>query len=132
MDEEIGDYTDVYEGRDITVETVGPEVTGTRYNKSSVRVKIKQTQLSDNAADVEAYLTNQKDPKELHKQWSFDEMKSTLQSHLSPEDGPQEGDIIDEGDTETNYTLNVSPKKTKEDEFDELFGDESKTDDLPF
>ena len=49
----LGDYTDVYEGRDITVETVGPEVTGTRYNKSSVRIKIKQTPLTvDNAADV--------------------------------------------------------------------------------
>ena len=132
MDEEIGDYTDVYEGRDITVETVGPEVTGTRYNKSSVRVKIKQTPLSDNAADVEAYLTDQKDPKSLHKQYTFDEMKSTLQSHLSPEEQYQEGDIIDEGDTDTNYTLNVTPKKTKEDEFDELFGDESNSDDLPF
>ena len=57
-------------------------------------------------------------------------MKSTLQSHLSPEDQYQEGDIIDEGDTDTNYTLNVTPKKTKEDEFDELFGEEK--DDLPF
>ena len=46
MDEEIGDYTDVYEGRDITVETVGPEVTGTRYNKSSVRVTYKKTPIS--------------------------------------------------------------------------------------
>ena len=39
VDEEIGDYTDVSSGRDLTVETVGPESTGTQYNKSSVRVR---------------------------------------------------------------------------------------------
>ena len=42
VDEEIGDYTDIASGRDITVETVGPESTGTQYNKSSVRVRLKQ------------------------------------------------------------------------------------------
>ncbi|MGK3946350.1 hypothetical protein ABK046_49350, partial [Streptomyces caeruleatus] len=35
VDDEIGDYTDVSSGRDITVETIGPESTGTPYNKSS-------------------------------------------------------------------------------------------------
>ena len=34
VDEEIGDYTDISGGRDITVETEGPESTGTPYNKS--------------------------------------------------------------------------------------------------
>ena len=41
VDDEIGDYTDVAGGRDLTVETVGPESTGTPYNKSSVRVRLK-------------------------------------------------------------------------------------------
>lgn len=133
-DEEIGDYTDVYEGRDINIETVGPEVTGTRYNKSSVRVKIKQTPLSEDKTQLEGFLENQVNPKEIFKRYSFDEMKLTLQSHLSPEDTPQEGDIIDDDKpTNTNYTLNTGPKKTKADEFDELFSDDSKEeDDLPF
>jgi uncharacterized protein YndB with AHSA1/START domain len=38
VDDEIGDYTDIVNGRDLTIETVGPESTGTPYNKSSVRV----------------------------------------------------------------------------------------------
>ena len=33
VDDEIGDYTDIVNGRDLTVETVGPESTGTPYNK---------------------------------------------------------------------------------------------------
>ena len=50
VDDEIGDYTDISSGRDLTIETVGPEATGTQYNKSSVRVRLKQTQLSDDAS----------------------------------------------------------------------------------
>ena len=43
VDDEIGDYTDIVSGRDLTIETVGPESTGTQYNKSSVRVRLKST-----------------------------------------------------------------------------------------
>jgi len=62
VDEEIGDYTDIVGGRDLTIETVGPESTGTQYNKSSVRVRLKQTPLSDDAALVEKWKTEQPDP----------------------------------------------------------------------
>ena len=41
MDDEIGDYTDIVNGRDFTLETVGPESTGTKYNKTSVRPRMK-------------------------------------------------------------------------------------------
>ena len=37
-DEEIGDYTDIAQGRDIKLTTVGPETTGTPYNKLEDRV----------------------------------------------------------------------------------------------
>ena len=55
VDEEIGDYTDIVNGRDLTIETVGPESTGTQYNKSSVRVRLKETPLSSDAAQVEEW-----------------------------------------------------------------------------
>ena len=35
-DEDIGDYTSITDGRDITVSTVGPDVTGRLYNKSTI------------------------------------------------------------------------------------------------
>ena len=40
-DEEIGDYTDIVGGRDIKLTTVGPEVTGTPYNKTSLVLHLK-------------------------------------------------------------------------------------------
>ena len=35
-DEDVGDFTDIMEGRDMKVETVGPDSTGTAYNKSTI------------------------------------------------------------------------------------------------
>ena len=65
-------------------------------------------------------------------------MKSNLESWLSPEDAPQEGDIIDDekevSTPQTNYSLNTSTdnvKQTKFDKFDSLFDDDS-SNDLPF
>ena len=95
VDDEIGDYTDVAGGRDLTVETVGPESTGTPYNKSSVRVRLKTSPLSEDSSTVETWLKEQPNPEELFKRYSFDEMKSALEKWLSPEDA-EEGDIIDE------------------------------------
>ena len=139
VDEEIGDYTDISGGRDITVETVGPESTGTPYNKSSVRARLKTSPLSSDSATVEKWLSEQPNPEELFKRYTWDEMKSALEKWLSPE-AEEEGDITSETAVEfddkpsSKFTLDTSNvKKSKADEFDNLFEEkESKTDDLPF
>ena len=136
VDEEIGDYTDVASGRDLTVETVGPEVTGTPYNRSSVRVRLKTTSLSEDSKQVEGWLKEQPNPKELFKRYTFDEMKSALEKWLAPEE--EEGDIIAEPasnfdndpkdlpwekeEAKSKFSLDTSQaKQTKKDEFDNLF-----------
>ena len=136
VDEEIGDYTDVASGRDITVETVGPEATGTPYNKSSVRVRLKTTPLSEDSTKVETWLKEQPEPNKLFKRFTFEEMKSALEKWLSPEDANEEGDIISEPASNfdndpkdlpwekegSNFSLDTSKsKQTKEDQFDNLF-----------
>ena len=140
VDDEIGDYTDIVGGRDLTVETVGPEVTGTPYNKSSIRVRMKTSPLSEDAAQVEKWTAEQPNPKEgLFKVYTFDEMKSALEKWLSPEDN--EGEIAQNptsfptaaaaAPTTGNFSLDTSNvKQSKVDKFDSLFDD--KTDDLPF
>ena len=47
-DDEIGDFTDIAQGRDIKLTTVGPEVTGTPYNKTSVSPSLKTSAISNN------------------------------------------------------------------------------------
>ena len=83
-DDEIGDYTDIVGGRDIKLTTVGPEVTGTPYNKTSIGPSLKITPLSDEE-DVENLLNDQADPMKVFKPLSYDEMKEALQEWLAPE-----------------------------------------------
>ena len=136
VDEEIGDYTDIVNGRDITVDTVGPESTGTPYNKSSVRVKMTQTPISKDASQVTLWTTEQPDPNAEFKKFTFDEMKSALEKWLSPEDDNEE-EIISEPAVEFDndapkFKFNVDTsniKKTKSDQFDSLFEEK---DDLPW
>jgi len=140
LDDEIGDYTDIVGGRDLTIETVGPESTGTPYNKSSVRVRLKSTPLSEDAKQVETWTSEQPDPTTEFKRFTFDEMKVALEKWLSPEEGGEE--VITTApvsDTpKSNFSLDTSGgavKKSKDDAFDSIFGDKTASnepDDIPF
>ena len=136
VDEEIGDYTDVMEGRDIKLTTVGPESTGTPYNKTTISPSMRSTQLGE-GEQINLWKENQPNPKDLFKPFTFDEMKLSLQNWLNPQ--TEEGEIIDDEKEETpktNYSLNTSSqsvKQSKLDKFDSLFDDDSKSPkDLPW
>jgi hypothetical protein len=134
--EDVGDFTDVATGRDITISTVGPETTGTAYNKSSIMPKVTQTPLSADADQVQKWLDDQPNPLEVFKRYSFDEMKKSLQEWLAPEDEAQEGDIIDDEkepvavtpSPQQNYSVKTPTKQSKTEKFDSMF----ENDDLPF
>ena len=140
-DEEIGDYTDMAQGRDIKLTTVGPEVTGTPYNKTSIGPSMKTSPIAEDSAVVESCLNEQADPLKVFKPLSYDEMKEALQEWLAPEGGEEEGSItsepavaFDKPETTSNYSLDTTAsnvKKTKAAQFDDLFS-EDKNDDLPF
>jgi hypothetical protein len=85
-DEDVGDFTDPIEGRDLTVETQGKETTGLMYNTSTVRIRTKITPLSDDAEKVKLWLKEQPDPMSLFKKFTYDEMKTALLNHLNPEE----------------------------------------------
>ena len=138
-DEEIGDFTDIAQGRDIKLTTVGPEVTGTPYNKTSIGPSLKTSSLADSEDTIKTLLEEQADPMKVFKPLSYDEMKSALQEWLSPEDSEEEGAIVSEPavafdndekkEPKSNYSLSSKPKQSKADKFDSLFEGE---DDLPF
>ena len=140
-DDEIGDYTDIAGGRDIKLTTVGPESTGTPYNKTSIGPSLKTSPISDDSAVVEKLLNEQADPMKVFKPLSYDEMKEALQEWLAPEGDEEEGSIISEPAVafdsdvkKSNYSLDTTAptvKKSKAAQFDDLFNDD-KTDDLPF
>jgi len=140
-DEDYGDFTDVNEGRDFTVEAVKGDIAGRIGLKTSIRIKPKTTPLSADASQIETFLSEQPNILELQRQRTYEELKEILQNWLSPEE-PEEGSIIDdENEPEVEeavtanakaYTLKqpLAPKATKADQFDSLFEDED--DGLPF
>ena len=129
-DEEVGDFTDIMNGRDIKLTTVGPDTTGTPYNRTTISPSMKQTQLSNDKNSVETWLDDQQNPKETYKPLPFDDIKAALQEWLAPED--EEGEItsepsvgFDDEKAESNYSLSTKEKKSKVDKFDEMFDDDS-------
>ncbi len=124
-DPDVGDYTDPIQGRDITIETTGPETNGTSFNQSKVRVRTKQTALSENAQEVEKWLNNQPDVFSIFKKYGYDEMKESLVGFLNPEEQADEpapaapAAPVAEAPVQPTYELNT--KKSIDDEFDELF-----------
>ena len=138
-DEEVGDFTDFSQGRDIKLNTVGPESTGTPYNRTTLGPSMKTSPLSESSDEIEKFLEDQVDPKKVFKPLSYDEMKLTLQEWLTPEDDEEitsEPEVAFDNDVKStpksNYSLSAKPKQSTSDKFDSLFDDDEKTDDLPF
>ena len=131
--EDVGDFTDVASGRDIILTTVGPEVTGTPYNKTRIMPRTKETPVSEDKTYVKNVLENQPNPMESFKKYSFDEMKTALQTWLAPE-AEEEAPAPAPEKPATNYATKNAPKANKAEKFDSLFDEdtESNSDDLPF
>ena len=135
-DEEVGDFTDIMSGRDIKLVTVGPESTGTAYNKTTIAPSMKTSSLSEDSKLIEKWLEEQENPKDMYKPLPFDTIKQALQEWLNPEADEEEvlAEVEDEVKEEpkSNYSLSTKPaaKKSKAEAFDDLFGEDD--DDAPF
>ena len=128
-DPDVGDYTDVIDGRDITIETTDAAANGTGYNQSKVRVRTKTTPLSEDAKEVEKWLNTQPEVFTIFKKYSYDEMKESLLSWLHPEAATDEpaaptAPVVEApapANKPASFALNAKPKASIDDEFDELF-----------
>jgi hypothetical protein len=137
-DEDYGDYTDINEGRDFTVDVVKGDIGGRQGLKSSIRIKPKTTPLSADASSVKTFLNEQPVLLEIQRKMDFEAIKEVLQHWLSPEDAGDDVEEVDEEVVEAaaptkNYALKTpaAPKASKVDTFDSLFEDEEDND-LPF
>lgn len=122
-DEDVGDYTDPIQGRDITIETLGKESTGLTYNKSTIRVRTKATPLSENPDQVKKWLSEQPEPTAQFKKYSYDDMKAALLAYLNPESEEEvtavsPAPVVEE--TKPKFSLNSSKSDT-DSKIDDLF-----------
>jgi hypothetical protein len=138
-DEDYGDYTDITDGRDFTIDAVEDVVAGRKGIKCGIRVKPKTTPISDDANLVNKVLEEQPDIFSINKHYSFDELKDLLDKWLNPDseedtEAPiaskaadeEEDDFLTEMNkpVEQTYKLDVTATKTSNaDKFDDLFND---------
>ncbi len=130
-DEDYGDFTDINEGRDFTVEGVSEVAMGRTYVKTSIRIKPKTSPLSDDPQLVEKWLNEQPDIMSVYKKMTFDEIKNILMNYLEPEKDENEEhneveseETLEHNEVESKSKNDLQLDKVKQqptDKFDELF-----------
>jgi len=138
-DEDYGDFTDISEGRDFTVDVVTGDIGGRQGLKSSIRVKPKTSPLGSDKETIKMWLTEQPNVLELQRKTAFDDLKTILANFLNPEEEETVAVEVDEDEDpiiakaqeepKTNYSLKSAPvaKVSKADKFDALFDDEEES-----
>ena len=66
-DEDYGDFTDINDGRDFTVEAVMGDIGGRQGIKCSIRVKPKTSPLGTDKTQIKSWLSEQPNVLELQK-----------------------------------------------------------------
>jgi len=136
-DEDYGDFTDITDGRDFTIDAVEDIVAGRKGIKCNIRVKPKTSSISEDAAIVTKALEEQPDILGINKHYSFDELKELLDKWLNPDseedteapiaskdEEEEEDDFLAEMNkpVEQTYKLDTAAAKTSNaDKFDDLF-----------
>ncbi len=131
-DEDIGDFSDPVTGFDLVVE----QTEGNPYPETTVRIKPKQSPLSEDSKQVEDWLKNQPNPTEVYTQYDYDFMKRQLAEYLgedvSSESTPSDNlsGTVKAGkatsvteDSTDDFSLVNTTKEKELSRFDDLFGD---------
>jgi hypothetical protein len=114
-DPDYGDITDAHGGRDIVVEIVSAEDSGTSYPVTTIRVKPKETPLADTKEAIDKFLNEQKNITELYQELSYAELKSVLEGWLNPSAGGDD-DVVEAVSTEQLSKAAPSNTSKKDDD----------------
>jgi hypothetical protein len=89
-DPDYGDITDPNEGRDITVEVVSAEDSGTSYPVTTIRVKPKETPLAATKEETDKFINGQTEITDLYQELTYSELKNVLEGWLNPSAASEE------------------------------------------
>ena len=88
------------------------QVQGNPYPETTVRIKPKQTPLSDNNDLVDKWLKEQPNPIEVHNEYDYDFIKKQLQTYLNPGSGDDETGTTSNSNTDTSAPESLGQQKT--------------------
>lgn len=120
QDDEYGDITDLMDGTDLVVEGYNDNIMigkkSVNYIAVNITPKRKTSPLSEDESQIEKWLENQKNPLELYKKYSYQEIKDILKAWLNPESQEE----TSQADTEDEVEVpKVQSKKVSENEDDD-------------
>lgn len=116
-DDEIGDLTDPYSGRDVTVSS--SKTPGRQWATTSVRPRLKQTQLSNDEAQMKEWIDSVPETDTLFELESYDEISKKINDWLNGEDTTSDGTSRN-FDTESEDSGGDSTFKSLDDAFSSL------------
>lgn len=138
-DEDYGDYTDVSNGRDFTIEAIEDSIAGKKSIKCSIRPKVKSSSISEDATLIQKVLDEQPDILTVNKHYTFEELQEVLNKWLNPEETAEEtetpvasatdededetSDLPWEKETSSPYKVEAPTKTSNADKFDSLFNE---------
>ena len=137
-DDDYGDFTDITDGRDFTIEAVEDTVAGRKGIKCTLRPKVKSTPISEDGTLVEKALEEQPDILAINRKYTYEALKDVLTKWLNPEEeaaatetpiaskDEEEDDFITEMNKPVTpiYALeNGTGKTSNADKFNDLFND---------
>lgn len=124
-DPDIGDITDIKNGRDLVVTYVPQEKSDTNFAKTTVMYKPSQTPLATDSALVKKFLNEQPSVAEIYTEPTFAELKVALEKYLDPESNTavSKSPSNDSDDDSESVTASAKKPNTSKvmDQFDELF-----------
>jgi hypothetical protein len=122
-DEDYGDLSDPKNGRDIVVTVKSAEEVGKSYAETSIRVKPKQTPLTENPAVLEK-VKQQPKINELYPEPTYDELKAQLQTWMGTTQEESE-DVVKTSTKKTqparDSIVEAATSPTIASSFDDLF-----------
>ena len=112
-DPDYGDITDPETGRDIVVEIVSAEDSGTSYPVTTIRVKPKETPMAESTEKISKFINDQKNITDLYQELSYAELKGVLEGWLNPSAGNDDDEVVEPVSTQQLSTAVAT--KTNED-----------------
>ena len=120
-DPDYGDISDPLNGRDVGVEFLTAEETGASFPKTNIRVKPNQTPITENKAQLETILNDQKDIAEVYQELSYDELAEALNDWLNPSEDGDDSSTKEETVPASTLKTAVTSADNASDAFDDLF-----------
>jgi hypothetical protein len=121
-DEDVGDITDPYTGRDITVSSI--KTAGRQWATTSVRPKMKQSQLSSDEKQMKEWIDSVPETDTLFDLQSYDEISKIVNDWLNGDDTSSDGTSRNfnssSDSTETSSSSEGSTYKSLDDAFSSL------------